>query len=558
MENVTRKDFLKGMTLGLTGLAAASSVATLAGADEAAGEWDREVQVLVAGTGTAAVCAVMASALGASSVLVVEKDPQMFGGTSITSGGTLALPGTIDDLQAIGRGSTRDEAISYMKLCAEGRLSDAVIENFVDNANDFCVTLKDIFGWTKFEPVNKGYGDYYECYDGAVVDGPAHNVKPFDAQGNPLDTNSQWVSYQEYLESAENVEILMGTAITRLVTDESGAVIGAVLIQQDGTELAVRADAVVLGTGGFDYNEGMRRKYLPFPIYRSVCSQNNTGDAQRMGAKIGAQLACMDRILGVPFCYGLPDWDDDVDPMNYGLFAQDPLLVDWTQATTLPHSVIVNRKGHRFVNEGRFYDVFNRSFGAYDTGVMKYENIPGYWICDATYAANYLLPGYNVAGQQADYFFQANSLEELAEQVGIDPQGLVEEVTRFNENARNGIDPDWHRGESELTRQTAVASCAYYALTPEAAQLDTPASLLGPVETPPFYCCRIVPGTLGTRGGLVTTENAQVVDVDGSPITGLYAVGCSSVGVAGYWSAGASLSQGCVMGYIAAKHILGA
>ena len=109
--------------------------------------------------------------------------PRCSAATSITSGGTLALPGTIDDLQAIGRGSTRDEAISYMKLCAEGRLSDAVIENFVDNANDFCVTLKDIFGWTKFEPVNEGYGDYYECYDGAVVDGPAHNVKPFDAQG---------------------------------------------------------------------------------------------------------------------------------------------------------------------------------------------------------------------------------------------------------------------------------------------------------------------------------------------------------------------------------------
>ena len=79
----------------------------------------------------------------------------------------------------------------------------------------------------------------------------------------------------------------------------------------------------------------------------------------------------MDRILGVPFCYGLPDWDDDVDPMNYGLFAQDPLLVDWTQGKPpLPHSVIVNRKGHRFVNEGRFYDVLQTVRSAHMTQAL--------------------------------------------------------------------------------------------------------------------------------------------------------------------------------------------
>ena len=80
---------------------------------------------------------------------------------------------------------------------------------------------------------------------------------------------------------------------------------------------------------------------------------------------------------------------------------------------------------------------------------------------------------------------------------------------------------------------------------------------LGTVEQGPFYCCRYVPSSCGTRGGLVTNGKAQVVNQDNEPIKGLYAVGCCSAGVAGYWAGGACISQGSVMSYIAVKDMLG-
>ena len=86
-------------------------------------------------------------------------------------------------------------------------------------------------------------------------------------------------------------------------------------------------------------------------------------------------------------------------------------------------------------------------------------------------------------------------------------------------------------------------------------QFTTLTATLGKIEKAPFYCCRYVPGTCGTRGGLLTDGQAQVLDQDNKPIAGLYAVGTCSAGVAGYWAGGACISQGCVMAYVAAKQL---
>ena len=139
--------------------------------------------------------------------------------------------------------------------------------------------------------------------------------------------------------------------------------------------------------------------------------------------------------------------------------------------------------------------------------------------------------------------------------MGIDKAGLAEELAAFNEAAARGEDPAWHRGEKAASANTLAMMSALMAL-PDA---TIPDSVLGTVDTAPFYCCRYVPGMMGgTRGGLHINENAQVLDVEGEPISGLYAVGNCSSGVAGYWAGGSTLGQGSVMGYVAAKHITGA
>ena len=143
--------------------------------------------------------------------------------------------------------------------------------------------------------------------------------------------------------------------------------------------------------------------------------------------------------------------------------------------------------------------------------------------------------------------------------MGIDREGLLAEVARYNEFVRNGVDRDWHRGESQDAYDTMMYAATGFCALPGADNTDLTGltATMGTIEKGPFYCCRYVPGSCGTRGGLVVNGNSQVINQEGSVIEGLYAAGCCSTGVAGYWAGGACIAQGCVMSYVAAKHAMG-
>ncbi len=506
--------------------------------------WDKEVDVLVAGTGTAVHAAIACSEFGAQSVLVLEKSANIFGGTASVSGGAYALT-MLDYAEEEGIADTREDALAYMRLVGDGRMDENVQAAFVDNCNEFAHFVADTFGWSKWGHNNKAFGEYYEVYPSSLPDAFGRGSwYPFDSEGNSVGAAPQWSAYHEYLESHKNVELVMGVSVDSLVTDESGAVVGAAL--SDGTR--VKAGAVVLGTGGFEYNDEMRKLYLPFPHMCSNGMITNTGDAQRMGAKIGAELAYMDATFGCPYFVTTAEYDSNV-------FQSNPQGSDAFAPRSLAHTVIVNHKGRRFCDESAAYDPMNRAFASFDTGTMEYVNIPGYWIADSQYASTYLLPGYSTVDELPEYIFKFDTLEELADGMGIDKEALLEEIAIFNANAAQGIDPVWHRGEKAMALNTLDMMGPMFQLDPGA---EPQTSVLGTVEQGPFYCVRYVPGMMGgTRGGLRINENAQVLRVGGEPISGLYATGCCSSGVTGYWAAGATLSAGAVMGYIAAKHIMG-
>jgi 3-oxosteroid 1-dehydrogenase len=145
------------------------------------------------------------------------------------------------------------------------------------------------------------------------------------------------------------------------------------------------------------------------------------------------------------------------------------------------------------------------------------------------------------------YFKKADTLAELATQCGIDPAGLAAEVERFNGFARDGADPDFHRGESEYNKYYGDPS-------------NKPNPNLGAIEKGPFYAVEMVPGDVGTSGGVMTDEYARVLRPDGSVIQGLYATGNSTAAVVGrvYPGAGASVGPSMTFGYIAALHAAGA
>jgi 3-oxosteroid 1-dehydrogenase len=132
----------------------------------------------------------------------------------------------------------------------------------------------------------------------------------------------------------------------------------------------------------------------------------------------------------------------------------------------------------------------------------------------------------------------------LALQCGVEPQGLVETVERFNRFARTGVDEDFGRGASAYDR--------YYG-----DPTMKPNPCLAPIEKPPFYAVEFVAGDLGTKGGLVTDENARVLRSDDSIIEGLYAIGNNSASVMGntYPGAGSTIGPSMTFGYVAARHI---
>ena len=163
------------------------------------------------------------------------------------------------------------------------------------------------------------------------------------------------------------------------------------------------------------------------------------------------------------------------------------------------------------------------AFFVYDTGRFEWWNIPSFFICDSGYAQRYPLPGSFEVGVGPDWMTQADSLEELAQEMGIDDDRLATTIQRFNEYAETGVDLDWRRGETDFDIYTARD------LTRE--ELSNPC--LAPLETSPFYGAHIHPGTAGINGGLRTNGDGQVLHVWGEVIPRLYCTGNAMASVMG-------------------------
>lgn len=561
-ESLDRRSFLKtaaasGAALGTLGLLGACTSNGSASADSGAGNagsiaWDKEVDLVVVGSGTGAFAALIAATKGAESVCILEKG-SMWGGTAATSGGGLAVP-LSDAAKEAGVEDTKEEVMKYYLNASEGRANEAVLSSFLDNGNDFLKWTGEELGWA-WTPSTL-FGDYYEPLEGWI---PFGRGSLGCSAGTAFD---MWSQLQSSLEGA-GVEILMDTAAKELVTDAEGRVVGVIASGQG--DVAIKANSVIMATGGFDHNDEMRAKHMPFKILATNAVLTNTGDGHMMGQAIGADTSLMDSCWGAPAI--LTGGQDPHELIANNEIAQEVMGTDWAMYRGLPGAVVVNRKGHRIGNEATAYDSFFRAFSYYDNGEMEHLNIPSYFICDANCWNTYSLPGHTVGsmdggyfdetyatentGEMPSYYVQADTLEELAEKLGIDAAGLSAELAAFNTNAEQGIDPVYHRGEKSLDLNTTAVMAGM--------RTDLANPCLAPVATPPFYGTTYVPGTCGTGGGLTINENAQVVRPNGEAIEGLYAVGNCSSGVSGgrYIHGGISLGSGAVMGWVAVHHALG-
>ena len=212
-----------------------------------------------------------------------------------------------------------------------------------------------------------------------------------------------------------------------------------------------------------------------------------------------------------------------------------------------PGALVVNKLGRRIMNEAGPYDAVARAFFTFDTSTYEYYNIPSYVLIDSEHRRRYSLAYHAPNAPLPGWIRQADTLDELARLLEIDAAALAQTVARFNANAAQGIDPDFHRGESDFDLLNAGDAARAELLNP----------CLAPLAVPPFYGTPIWPGGLGTSGGLHTNVKAQVLNVWGNVIPGLYAVGNAAASplAGGYPGGGGTLSPGLTFAWLAAEDI---
>ncbi|MGF6957939.1 succinate dehydrogenase/fumarate reductase flavoprotein subunit [Paraburkholderia youngii] len=322
-----------------------------------------------------------------------------------------------------------------------------------------------------------------------------------------------------------------------------GRVTGA-RVEIDGVAHEVRAArGVVLACGGYPHDVARRAQTFAYtPSGRehwSAAPLTNTGDGIRLGEAVGAHF---DASLETPAAWA----PVSLVPRKSGEAVAFPHLIERAK----PGVIAVTRAGRRFVNEASSYhDFINALIGTTPKG----EEVCAWLICDHRFQRRYglgfskPLPFPTAPYRRSGYLRRAHSLAELASHCGIDPQGLQTTVAAYNSYAKDGFDPQFHKGSTPYNRVQGDAG-------------HKPNPCNAPLEHGPFYAVKLLPGSLGTFAGLATDAAARVLDDAGQPVPGLYAVGNDSASMMGgcYPSGGITLGPAMTFGYLAGLSLAGA
>ena len=555
---------------------------------------DHTVDVLVVGSGAGAMVSAITAHDGGASVLIIEKDNQ-YGGNSARSGGGMWIPGN-HLMKADGIEDSPETVLTYMKAVIRETIGDRVeaeevrLKTYIKKAPEMFKYICDnaglnaqrVSGYPDYHPFKPGWSkerlveskmfnarqlgdDYLTLHKppfGHLMMGIMVSIK----EGHDLLIRAPgWIMIllkriiKYYLDipwrfkSKRSRDLCLGLALigtlrlalkkrkvplwlstpAREFIRENGRIVG-VVAERDGKKIRIRANkGVIMASGGLEGSTPLRQKYLPTPTDANwtAGSPANTGDAIAMGQAIGAKLDYMNLACWMPV---------DLIPGKVG---GHTIITE----RSIAGSMIVNKLGDRFMNEALPY--INAVEGIYANQKITGKAVPCYMIFDATFRARYpmgpVIPGSPDITIPKGYLEVANTLEELAQKLGIeDAAKLKQSAAKLTDYARTGVDTDFHRGENDYDRYW---NDGHY----------KPNVCLGPIEKPPFYGLKVYPGDLGTSGGLKTDEYSRVLTEAGEVIPGLYATGnCSAGIIAGtYPGPGCTLGPTMTYGYIAARHL---
>lgn len=555
----------------------------------------QEYDVVVVGSGAAGMVAALTAAHQGLSTLVVEKAPH-YGGSTARSGGGVWIPNN-EILKRDGVKDTAEDARKYLHAIIGDAVPAEKIDTYLDRGPEMLSFV------LKNSPLKlcwvPNYSDYYPETIGGKATGRSVEPKPFNAKKLGPDEKGLEPPYgkvplnmvvlqQDYVRLNQlkrhprgvlrsikvgvrsvwanatgknlvgmgraliaplriglqkaGVPVLLNTALTDLYV-EDGVVRGIYVRNTQDPESAeptlIRArKGVILGSGGFEHNEQMRVKYQRAPITTewTVGAVANTGDGILAAEKLGAALELMEDSW----------WGPTVPLVDAPWFA--------LSERNSPGSIIVNLSAKRFMNESMPYvEACHHMYGGqYGQGEGPGENVPAWLVFDQQYRDRYIFaglqPGQRIPKKwlESGVVVKADTLAELAEKTGLSGDALAATVDRFNGFARSGVDEDFHRGDSAYDR--------YYG-----DPTIKPNPNLGEIKHGPFYAAKMVPGDLGTKGGVRTDNDGRALRDDNSVIDGLYAAGNVSSPVMGhtYPGPGGTIGPAMTFGYLTALAIAG-
>ncbi len=553
--------------------------------------WDRSVDLLIAGSGGGGMVAALAALDCGLEPLIVEKQG-LVGGSTGLSGGIVWLPNN-PLMRAEGVVDSHEDGLAY--------LADVVGDIGAPSSPQ----RREMFLTAGYEMINflirkgvrlvrcDGWSDYYPNHKGGNAAGRAVEGVPFDAADldgwrdkvqPALAKNYGYVVLTNELRSVQyfnrsprafavaarvfrrtaaarvrrrhlltNGASLIGqmlkalldltdgqpplwtnAAMADLIVDD-GRIVGARILR-DGAALNIEArSGVLLAAGGFGHNKEMRRRFSgdqPNEGQWSIANAGDTGEVLQTAMRLGAKTDLLDEAWWLP----------SVFIANGGAAA-----ASLGSGRQRPGALYVDSTGRRFCNESNSYVEVGKAMYAH-------KAVPCWMVFDEGYVRRYVTST-NPLKRRRDLpteliesgaVKRAGTIADLAHATDLPPDELARTIQRFNHFATKGLDPDFGRGQSAYN--DCLGDPGY-----------RPNAAIGPLDRAPYYATRVFPADVGTCGGVLTNEHAQVLDEHNQVIDGLYATGNTTATVMGrtYPGAGASIASSMVFGYVAARHAAG-
>ena len=551
--------------------------------------------VIVVGSGAAgAVAALRAKELGLS-VLIVEK-AHKYGGTSATSGGVLWVPNN----QLTPNDDSREKTFTYIDSLLRGPVQRDRLEAYVDEAPKMANFLKS----TGVPLVQAMWPDYFadapearadrsvlcDTFDGRELGkhfvemreqynrfkifgrytmdigeffaistkGPGWiraflkmvwrywsdlSTRKIGGRDRRFTQGAALMGHIFKQVFARGIEVRLETRLDKLIVAESK--VSGVTVSNFGRVYDIKANhGVVLAAGGFEWNQELRDRFFEVPgltRHSSTPEDANRGEAIIAGMEIGAATEHTESGWWIPTMHKPMPKAANFEEIHQAAFD-----------VGRPHSVCVNRKSLRFVNEACSYDEFG--IAMVEDQKKTGANTPCWLVFDATFRSKFtaggflptlIMPDSMISADSWDhYIFRAESIDALADKIHLPVAELKNTVKTMNEYAKTGVDAEFNRGSNAYDQMFGDANV-------------TPNPCLGRIDKPPYYAVPINLGDLGTKGGLKANAKAQVLDGQDQPIAGLYAAGNNSGSPFGnlYPGAGGTIGPAATFGFVAANEI---